>query len=85
MPYSIPSSTKSLTLAMATAPFSFNLVGILSVCEFVMVPGVYILQSLQQEEVHSSSWGHRCTQSAAHSSKIFKPLSANRLLCQDQF
>ena len=41
MPYSIPSSTKILTLA--TAPFLFILVGILSVCEFGMVPGVYIL------------------------------------------
>ena len=41
MPYSIPSSTKILTLA--TAPFLFILVGILSVCEFAMVPGVYIL------------------------------------------
>ena len=29
MPYSIPSSTKILTLATATAPFSFILVGIL--------------------------------------------------------
>ena len=42
MPYSIPSSTKILTLA--TAPFLFNLVGVLSsVCEFAKVPGVYTL------------------------------------------
>ena len=42
MPYSIPSSTKILTLA--TAPFLFILVDVLSsVCEFAMVPGVYIL------------------------------------------
>ena len=66
-------STKTLTLA--TAPLLFLLVGVLSVCEFAMVPGVYILLSPQEEEVHSSSWGHRCTHSAAHSSKRFKPLS----------
>ena len=53
MPYSIPSSTKILTLV--TAPFLFILVGVLSVCEFAMVPGVYILLIPQGEEVHSSS------------------------------
>ena len=43
MPYSIPSSTKILTLA--TAPLLFTLVDVLSsVCEFAMVPGVYILR-----------------------------------------
>ena len=59
MPYSITCSTKILTLAIAQF---FLLVGIL--CEFAMVPGVYIL-----EEVHSSYWGHRCTHSAVHSLK----------------
>ena len=54
MPYSIPSSTKILTLA--TAPFLVILVGILSVCEFAMVPGVYILLFPQEEEVHF--WHH---------------------------
>ena len=40
MSYSIPSSSKILT--MATAPFLCNLVGVLCVCasEFTMVPGV---------------------------------------------
>ena len=37
MPYSIPSSTKILTLV--TLPFLFIIVGILSVFEFAMVPG----------------------------------------------
>ena len=39
MPYSITCSTKILTLAIA--PFLFILFGVL--CEFAMVPGVYIL------------------------------------------
>ena len=46
------SFTKSLTLV--TAPL-FLLAGILSVCGFPMVPGVYILLSPQEEEVHTSS------------------------------
>ena len=41
MAYSIPSSTKIFTLV--TAPFLFITVGAMSVCEFAMVPGVYIL------------------------------------------
>ena len=40
-----------------------------------MVLDVYILLSPQEEEVHSSSWGHICTQIAAYLSKRFKPLS----------
>ena len=53
MSHSIPSSTKILTLA--TVPFLFVLVGILSVCEFAMVPGKDILLSPKEEEVHFSS------------------------------
>ena len=61
MPYSIPSSTKILTLT--TAPFLFVLVSVrclsvsLSVCEFAMVPEVLILRPPppQEEEVHRSS------------------------------
>ena len=53
MPYSIHSSTNILTLA--TAPFLFILVDILIVCEFAMMPGVYIILSTQEEEVHPSS------------------------------
>ena len=50
MPSSIICSTKILTLAIT--PFLFLLVGVL--CEFAMVPGVYILSSPQEEEVHYS-------------------------------
>ena len=53
MSYSIPSSTKVLTLA--TVSFLFILASTLSVCETAMVPGVYILLCPQEEEVHSSS------------------------------
>ena len=42
-------------LTLKTAPISSISVGALSVCEFAMVPGVYILMCPQEEEVHSSS------------------------------
>ena len=48
MPSSITCSTKTLTLEIA--PFLFILVGVL--CEFTMVPGVYILLSPPKKEVH---------------------------------
>ena len=48
MPYCIICFTKILTLAIA--PSLFILVGV--VCEFAIVPGVYILLSPQEEEVH---------------------------------
>ena len=59
MSYRIICFTKILTLAIA--PFLFILVGV--VCEFAIVPGVYILLSPQEE-------GYRKTNSAAHLSKI---------------
>ena len=52
MPYTIPSSTKMVTLV---TPLFLILVVVLPVCEFAMVSGVYILLSPQEEEVHSSS------------------------------
>ena len=55
MPYSTNCSPKILTLA--TTPFLFILVGVL--CEFAMVPCAYILLSLQEEEVHSTSIRHK--------------------------
>ena len=70
MPDSITCSTKILTLAIA--PFLFIFVGI--ICEFAMVPGVYILLSPAEEEVHYSSERHRSAHSAAYSSERFKPL-----------
>ena len=59
MPYSIPSSTKILTLATAT--FLFTLVGAHSHCESPIVPGVYILLCPKEEKVHSSSYTFSCT------------------------
>ena len=67
MSYSIPSSTKISTLT--TAPFLFISVGALSVCEFAMVPGVYIFLCPQEKNVLLFP-----THSAAQSSKRFKPL-----------
>ena len=78
MPYSIICSTKILTLVIA--PFLFILVGVH--CKFPMVQGVYILLYPQEEAVHYYSGGNRCTRSAVHSSKRFKPSSAIILLCQ---
>ena len=48
---SVTCSTKILILAIA--PFLFILVGVF--CEVARVPGVYILLSPQEEEVHYSS------------------------------
>ena len=70
MSYCITCSTKIFTLTIT--PFLFLFVGL--ICEFAMVPGVYILLSPQEEEVRFFSWRHRCTHSAAHLSKIFKAL-----------
>ena len=78
MPCSIPCSTKILTLVIAL--FLFILVGVLY--EFAMGPGIYVLLSPQEQELHSSSCGHTCTHSAAHSSKRYEPLSGITLLCQ---
>ena len=49
MSYSIPSSTKIITLA--TAQFLFILVGALSIYEFAIVPAVNILLRSQEEEI----------------------------------
>ena len=48
MPYRIICSPIIFTLAIA--PFLFILVGV--ICEFAIVPDVYILLSPQEEEVH---------------------------------
>ena len=69
MPYSITCSTKILTLAIA--PFLFILVDV--PCKFAMLPGVYILLSPREEEVHYSSCVQIFTHSAAYSPKRFKP------------
>ena len=49
--YIITCSTNAFTLPIAT--FLFILVGVL--CEFAMVPNVYILLFAQEEEIHYSS------------------------------
>ena len=64
-------STQILILVMA--PLSVISVSVL--CEFAMLPNVYILLSPQEEEVH------RCTRLIAHSSKRSTPLSAIILVC----
>ena len=50
-------------------------------CEFAMLLDLYILLSPQEEEVHSSSCGNRCTHLAAHSSKRLNVLSVIILIC----
>ena len=64
---------------LVIVPLSFILVSIF--CEFDMLLDVYILLSPQEEEVHSSSSGNRCTHLAAHSSKRLNPLSFIILVC----
>ena len=59
MPYSIPSSTKILIYFGNST--IFVLIGALSVCEFAMVRGVYILLYPQKEKLHSSSYTFCCT------------------------
>ena len=65
-------STKIITLTIALLLFISHSI----LCEFAMVPFVYLLLSLHEEEVHSSSWVDRCTHLAAHSSKRLNSLSA---------
>ena len=60
MPYSIPGSTKILIYILSQQQHFFILVGTLSVCEFVMVPGVYIFVS-PRKKVHSSPYTFSCT------------------------
>ena len=72
-------STKTLTLVIEHHFYLFYLA---SYVFFVMASDVYDLLSPHEEEVNSSYWGDRCTQSAPHSSKRFKPLFVIILLCQ---
>ena len=63
-------SLSTQILILIIAPLSFISVSIL--CEYAMLPDVYILLSPQEEEVHWFSWGNRCTHLAALSSKKIK-------------
>ena len=61
--------------------FPLSSVTVNIVWEFAMLPDLYILLSPQKEEVHSSSWGNRCTHLATHLSKRLKPLFVIILVC----
>ena len=52
---------------LAVASLSFISVSIL--CDFPMLPDMYILLSSQEKEVHSFSWVDRCAHLATHPSK----------------
>ena len=78
MSYSITCSTKTLTLTKTSLYF----ISVSALCNFAMVPGVYILLPPRKQEVHYSSWEGRCTNSTVHSSKLFKALRAIILLRQ---
>ena len=72
-------SLSTQILILAIVPLLFSSVRIL--CEFAMLLDVYILLSPWEEEVHCSSWGNRCTNLVAHSSKRLNPLSVIILVC----
>ena len=82
----VPHAVKYLTVLLSTqifisaiAPHLFISVSIL--CEFAMLPEMYLLLFPQEEEVHSSSWVDRCICLTAHSSKRLDPLSVIILAC----
>ena len=77
MSYSIPSSTKILTLT--TASFLFILVDALSVGQFAMVPVVYMLLCLAVRRVYLFFIGAQIY-IGAQISKRFKPFSVIILL-----
>ena len=68
-------------LILTIATLSFISVSIL--CEFAMLPDMHILSSQQEEQVHYSSWGYRCTHLEAYSSKSLSHLSVIILVCPD--
>ena len=77
-------TTKSITyptkiLILTITPFLFISWRLLWMCY-----GARCVQFTvrQEEEVHSSYWGHRCAHSAVHSLKKLKPLFTITLLCQ---
>ena len=68
---------------LAIVPLLFVSDGVL--CEFAMVPDMYILLFPQEEEVHSfflTAYGERCKNLAPHSQKHFKLVATTLLLCQ---
>ena len=65
----------NMPLTFDSITFHSNLfISVSVLCEFAMLPDVYILLSPQEEEEHSFSWGNRCTHLAVHSSKRVKEI-----------
>ena len=56
-------------------------ISVFILCEFAMLLDVYDSLSSQEDEMHSSSCGNRCTHLAAHLSKTLNPLYAIILVC----
>ena len=72
-------SLSTQILILVIMPLSLSSVNIL--CELAMLPDMYILLFPQEEEVHCSSWGNKCTHMAAHSSKRLNLLTVIILVC----
>ena len=73
----IPTSTVPKVLFFKTT----DLYTVYLFSEYAMLLDLYVLLSLQEEEVLSSSYGNRCTHLAAHSSKRLNLLSVIILVC----
>ena len=63
---------KCLTVSLSTeililAIVLLSVISVSILCELAMLPDVYIVLSPQEEEMHSSSWGDRCTHLETHS------------------
>ena len=63
-------STQTLILAVVSLLF----ISVSVLCEFSMLPDVYIFLSPQEEEVHSSTWGNKCAHLVVHSWKRLKEM-----------
>ena len=77
---------KCLTASGSTEIFILAIVPLLLIsisilCELATLSDVYIVLSLQKEEVYFSSWGDRCTHLESHSSKRLNTLSIIILVC----
>ena len=77
---------KCLTVSLSIEILANSAILLISVnvlCELAMLPDVYflLLLSPQEEEVHSSSWGDRCTHLEAHSSERLNRCSIILLVC----
>ena len=66
MSYSITCSPEIRTLAIASGLF----IKVDIICDFTVLPVMYILLSPQEEDTHSSFWVDRCTHLGAHASNV---------------